>query len=88
MTSFFNVVSRRAHKVRMLGGVFLLVGLCTGSASAQQPLTGGAHLFAPSSREGKEIDAERALPILHMEVANTSLCNNEANFVGLGALNF
>jgi pimeloyl-ACP methyl ester carboxylesterase len=43
----------------------LLISLCfwVGAALAQQPLAGGADLFAASYRAGKDVDAGRALPI-------------------------
>src|SRR5208283_4051438 len=42
---------------------FLAIALHTGAALAQQPTTFGANLFAPSLPVGREIDAERGLPI-------------------------
>jgi len=41
----------------------IAITLWAGSTFAQQQLAGGANLFAPSLQVGKEIDAERALPI-------------------------
>ena len=37
--------------------------LCVGTTFGQQPSTWGANLFAPSVQVGRELDAERALPI-------------------------
>jgi len=37
--------------------------LWAGVISTQQPLTGGANLFAPSSPADKAIDAEQGLPV-------------------------
>jgi len=37
--------------------------LCAGTMFGQQPSTWGADLFAPSAQVGKELDAERALPV-------------------------
>jgi len=39
------------------------IALWAVAALAQQPTTFGANLFAPSLHAGREIDAERALPI-------------------------
>ena len=41
----------------------IALGLWSGATLAQEPLAGGADLFAPSYRAGKEIDAGRALVI-------------------------
>jgi alpha-beta hydrolase superfamily lysophospholipase len=41
----------------------IAITVWTGSTFAQQANAGGANLFAPSLQVGKEIDAERALPI-------------------------
>jgi alpha-beta hydrolase superfamily lysophospholipase len=44
-------------------GLLFAMALWTEATLAQQSLAAGANLFAPSSRVGKEIDAERTLPI-------------------------
>ena len=46
-----------------IASLLILLGLWIGAALAQQPLAGGADLFAASYRSGKEVDAGRALPI-------------------------
>src|ERR1700680_625995 len=43
---------------------FLAIALWTGVISAQPSTIGGANLFAPSWRAGKDADAERALPMI------------------------
>ncbi len=48
--------------MRRISG-FLAIALWTGAALAQQPTAFGANLFASSLQAGREIDAERALPI-------------------------
>ena len=42
---------------------FLAIALWTGAALAPQPTAFGANLFAPSLQAGREIAAQRALPI-------------------------
>ena len=44
-----------------IASLLILLGLWIGAALAQQPLAGGADLFAASYRSGKEVDAGRAL---------------------------
>ena len=44
-------------------GFLYAANFLPGTLLAQQSLAGGANLFAPSSQAGKEVDAERALPI-------------------------
>jgi alpha-beta hydrolase superfamily lysophospholipase len=48
---------------RMAIALLLLTGSRTGAVQAQETLAAGADLFATSSKAGKEIDANRALPI-------------------------
>ncbi len=43
---------------------FLAIALWTGVISAQPSTIGGANLFAPSWRAGRDADAERALPMI------------------------
>lgn len=47
------------HKISGL----IAIALSAGAALAQQPTAVGANLFAPSYQVGREIDAERALPV-------------------------
>jgi pimeloyl-ACP methyl ester carboxylesterase len=53
----------RCHPFLSTAAALIVVALWAGITFAQQPAPGGANLFAPSLQVGKEIDAERALPI-------------------------
>lgn len=48
--------------LRKISGL-IAIALWAGAALAQQPTAVGANLFAPSYQAGREIDAERALPV-------------------------
>jgi len=61
--SHFSDLQAFAIRLLSITSIFTTVGFWAGVARAQQPLAGGANLFAPSFKAGKEIDAERTLPI-------------------------
>src|ERR1700730_419797 len=61
--SHFSDLQAFAIRLLSITSILSMLGLWPGVAVAQQPLTGGANLFAPSLRAGDEIDAERTLPI-------------------------
>src|ERR1700719_834568 len=60
--SHLSDLKRFATCLLSITSIFTTVGFLAGVARAQQPLAGGANLFAPSFKAGKEIDAERRLP--------------------------
>jgi alpha-beta hydrolase superfamily lysophospholipase len=49
--------------LRRYAGGLAVLALLTGTATAQQPLIGGADLFAPSEAAGEATDAQRALSL-------------------------
>src|SRR3984893_793626 len=59
--SHFSDLKIFATCLLSITGIFTTVGFLAGVARAQLPLAGGANLFAPSFKAGKEIDAERRL---------------------------
>jgi alpha-beta hydrolase superfamily lysophospholipase len=61
--SHFSDLQAFAIRLLSITSIFTTVGFWAGVARAQQPLAGGANLFAPSFKAGKKIDAERTLPI-------------------------
>jgi alpha-beta hydrolase superfamily lysophospholipase len=65
MSSFTNPKSftSRLQVLVHITSALVAMALCTEATIAQEPLVGGANLFAPSSRVGNEIDAQRTLPI-------------------------
>src|SRR3984893_8879245 len=67
-TIFSRLLGLKTFAIRLrfllsITSALIAIGLWAGVTVAQHPLGGGADLFAPSSRAGKELDAERALPL-------------------------
>ena len=58
-----GTVAASLYVVLRKTSVLIAIGLCAAGTCAQQPLAGGANLFAPSSLAGKKIDAERTIPV-------------------------
>ena len=67
-TIFSRLLGLKTFAIRLrfllsITSALIAIGLWAGVTVAQHPLGVGADLFAPSSRAGKELDAERALPL-------------------------